>query len=67
MTHTITHCFTRLFSSTDGKQILNHLKSLTKERVLPPDCSEAELRFLEGQRFLVNQIENWIRQGKEQP
>ncbi|MBR4926731.1 MAG: hypothetical protein IKY98_00215 [Alphaproteobacteria bacterium] len=67
MIHNVTHCFVRLFSTNDGKQVLNHLKTLTKERVLAPDCSEAELRFLEGQRFLVNQIETWIRQGKEQP
>ena len=67
MINAITHCYTRLFASNDGKQVLNHLKTLTKERVLPPECTEAQLRFLEGQRFLVNQIEMWIKQGKEQP
>lgn len=59
--------FARLFSSADGKQVLEYLKAFTKDRVLPASASDAELRFLEGQRFLVHLIETFIRQGKEQP
>lgn len=58
---------TRLFSTPDGKEVLTYLKHLTKERVLSASASDSELRFLEGQRFLVHQIETLIRQGKEQP
>ena len=61
------HQCTRLFSSHDGKEVLDYLKHLTKERVLSANASDNELRFLEGQRFLVHQIETLIRQGKEQP
>ena len=44
-----------------------YLKSLTQERILPADVSDSELRYLEGQRFLVHLIETLVRQGKEQP
>lgn len=59
--------FTRLFSSTVGMSVLQYLKDLTHNRVLPASCSDAELRFLEGQRYLVSQIENLIKQGKQNP
>ncbi len=61
------HKLTRLFTSSDGKEVLTYLKSLTQERILPPTASDSELRFLEGQRFLVHTIETLVRQGKEQP
>lgn len=59
--------FARLFSTSDGKAALDYLKTLTTNRVLPASCTDAELRFLEGQRFLVHVMETLIRQGKEQP
>lgn len=62
-----THQFVRIFNSTDGKCVLNYLKKITIERILPPNATDNELRFLEGQRFLIHQIETLINQGKEQP
>lgn len=59
--------FTRLFSTPAGISVLQYLKDLTHNRVLPASCSDAELRFLEGQRYLVSQIENLIKQGKQNP
>ncbi len=59
--------FTRLFSTQAGMSVLKYLKDLTHNRVLPASCSDAELRFLEGQRYLVSQIENLIKQGKQNP
>lgn len=59
--------FTRLFSSDSGKSVIKYLKDLTHNRVLPASCTDAELRFLEGQRYLVSQIENLIKQGKQEP
>ncbi|MBR5130406.1 MAG: hypothetical protein IKV03_04195 [Alphaproteobacteria bacterium] len=61
------HQFARLFTSHDGKEVLSYLKHLTKERVLPASASDNELRFLEGERFLVHQIETLICQGKKEP
>ncbi len=59
--------FTRLFSTQAGVSVLQYLKDLTHNKVLPASCSDAELRFLEGQRYLVSQIENLIKQGKQNP
>lgn len=61
----IAPCFTRVFSSHEGEEVLQHLKHLTLERTLSPDASDAALRFLEGQRALVAHIINLIKQGKE--
>lgn len=66
MTPEIAHQFTRLFNTEAGKQVLEHLKSITLHRVLSAGSSDAELRFLEGQRCLVHQIEMLIKQGREQ-
>lgn len=66
MNSNIAHIFARVFATAAGQEILTHLKSLTLNRALPPDVSDAQLRFLEGQRYLVCQIETLIKQGKEQ-
>lgn len=58
--------FTRLFNHPEGSDVINWLKHKTIERILMPDASDAELRFLEGQRALVNQIINLIQQGKKE-
>lgn len=65
MSDNIAHQFTRLFSSQVGLQVLDYLKNITLNRVLGPAASDSELRFLEGQRVLVHQIENLIKQGRE--
>ena len=51
--------FVRVFGSDAGRQVLAHLRRLTIERRLPPDAPDALLRFVEGQRSLVGQIE-WL-------
>lgn len=43
----------RCFASATGLRVLDHLRQITFERRLAPDCGEAELRHLEGQRFLL--------------
>lgn len=66
MTSDIAHQFTRLFNTAAGAQVLEHLKSITSGRVLGPSATDSELRFLEGERYLVHQIETLIKQGREQ-
>ncbi|MEE1110955.1 MAG: hypothetical protein UIH99_01955 [Alphaproteobacteria bacterium] len=56
--------FARTFSGLYGEQVLSYLHHITTERVLGPNASESELRFLEAQRFLVRQIENMILRGR---
>lgn len=52
-----------LFSSETGQEVLKYLRSITIELVNGANVSDAELRHLEGQRFLVGLIEQRIQQG----
>lgn len=57
--------FARCFSSADGRRVLDHLRSLTIERRLPVDVSEAALRHIEGQRHLVASIHALVAAGRK--
>lgn len=59
--------FARVFRGGDGTAALAHLRRLTIERRLPPDASDAALRHLEGQRFLVAHIETLVARGQTGP
>jgi hypothetical protein len=54
----------RLFLTPDGEILLAFLRAKTKERVLPPAATDAELRDLEGGRRIVSMLENMIEQGR---
>lgn len=57
--------FARLFRGTDGERALAWLRARSIERRLAPEASEASLRWLEGQRFLVATIEALVRRGRD--
>jgi len=59
--------FARCFRGTDGERALAHLRRLTIERRLAPDCGEGELRHLEGQRHLVAYLAQLIERGRLGP
>jgi hypothetical protein len=44
------------FSQPPGRRFLDYLESITLRRALLPDASDAELRHLEGARWLVGVI-----------
>ena len=52
--------YARIFNSPSGKQVLNHLRSITIERVLGQNASDDELRWWAAQTALVHQIESII-------
>ncbi|MDR0319135.1 MAG: hypothetical protein LBH81_00125 [Rickettsiales bacterium] len=56
--------YAQCFATHSGAQVLKHLRSITIERYLGPDATEAQLRGLEAQRALVHQIEAMIERGK---
>ncbi len=60
----IEKCFARCFARADGRQVLDHLRAMTTERVLGPDASDAALRHLEGQRHLVAAIAGLVARGR---
>ena len=55
--------FAKTFNSDEGKKVLAYLISITLDRYLPATASNEELRFLEGQRYLVSFIQNMIKKG----
>ena len=55
--------YARTFNSTSGKQVLTHLRTMTIERVLGPNVSDNELRWVAAQSALVHYIENLIKRG----
>ena len=46
-----------LFRTPNGKAVMQYLRSITIEAVSGANISDAELRHLEGQRYLVGLIE----------
>lgn len=54
-----------VFKTPNGKAVLKYLRSITIESVQGPNASDAELRHLEGQRYLVGLIERRINHGQK--
>jgi len=57
-TNEISACFKRCLSNNDGEKILKYLSQMTLERAMPSSASDGELRYLEGQRYIVKLILN---------
>lgn len=53
----VAECFGRLFNSYDGKEALQYLRKITKERAQGPMVPESALKHFAGQVYLVDQIE----------
>lgn len=58
-------CFARCFSSPDGRAVLAHLRAIAFGRTFGPEVSEAMLRHVEGQRYLLARIVTLIKFGKD--
>lgn len=56
--------FARLFSSDDGAKALAYLRATVNARVAGPEGSDAQLRYFDGQRGLLQMINGLIEQGK---
>ena len=59
--------YARTFNTPHGRKVIEHLRSITIERFLGADATEAQLRSLESQRSLVHKIESLIERGKTNP
>lgn len=55
--------FAALFTGPLGEKVLKILRKQTIEAVCGPFVTNDQLRHLEGQRFLVGQIEQRVRAG----
>ncbi len=56
--------FTRCFKGPEGQHALRHLQQTILDRRLGPKASDAELRFLEGQRSVVAHIITMVMRGR---
>jgi hypothetical protein len=54
-----------LFRTPNGQEVMKYLRSITIEAVTGPAASDAELRHLEGQRYLVGLIERRIKHAEK--
>ncbi len=54
----------QVFNTASGKEVLRYLRSITIEAVSGANVSDAELRHLEGQRYLVGVIERRIKHAE---
>lgn len=61
----ISHDIAALFVTPTGKSVLKYLRSITIEAVTGAAVSDAELRHLEGQRYLVGLIERRIQHSNK--
>lgn len=62
--HQVSLNIASLFMSPTGKEVLRYLRSITIEAVTGGNVSDAELRHLEGQRYLVGVIERRIKHAE---
>lgn len=46
-----------------GRELLEYMKSITISRIMGPNATDAELRHMEGQRYLVAVLESRVRVG----
>jgi hypothetical protein len=58
--------FSTSMTTPTGNAIVSYLRSLTLEAVAGPEITDAHLRHLEGQRYIVGLIQRRINKGKSQ-
>ena len=56
--------FWATFKTASGKAVLNHLKQISIYSIGGPEIKPDSLMHIEGQRFIVAEIQNRIEQGK---
>ena len=54
----------RCFGGSDGALVIQHLRQTILDRRLGPSSSDAELRFLEGQRSVAAHILSMVDRGR---
>ena len=58
--------FARVFSTEEGERVFEHLWRMTLDQATGPHVTDAHLRHLEGQRFIVKYISHQIEKGQTQ-
>lgn len=58
--------FARVFTTDDGKRVLACLRGMTLDQAMGPETTDAQLRHLEGRRYIVKYIHNKTEQGGQE-
>ncbi|NBX65886.1 MAG: hypothetical protein EBQ96_02710 [Proteobacteria bacterium] len=56
--------FARVFGQDDGQRVLSYLRATVNARSAGPESSEAMLRYMDGQRALLQTIQGLVDQGR---
>lgn len=56
--------FASVFGQPDGKKVLDYLDSIITDSTVAPTGDSNYLWHFEGQRYLIRQIKNRIKRGK---
>ena len=56
--------YARCFGTPAGMAVLNHLRETILNRTLGPNATDAQLRWHEAQRALIQQIETHTLRGR---
>ena len=56
--------FARCFKDSDGDLVVRHLKQMFLDRRLSASASDAELRYVEGQRSAIAHIISMVERGR---
>lgn len=56
--------FASVFEQPDGKKVLDYLDSIITDSTVAPTGDSNYLWHFEGQRYLIRQIKNRIKRGK---
>jgi hypothetical protein len=62
----IAEAFVETFKPECAQRVLTYLRSMTVNAVAGPEVSDAHLRHLEGQRYIVGLISKWVDIGIDQ-
>lgn len=57
--------FHACFRTPAGAAVLDHLRAITVDRVMPAACTDAELRQMEGRRQLFHYIRGLINHAEK--
>ena len=61
----LNEAFAIVFNNAAGQEVLNHLKSVTTGRVLPPGLPPESYPYQEGARWLMGIISTRIKDGED--
>ena len=61
----LNECFALIFQGAAGKEVLDYLKSVTTNRVIPPGMEPQAYVYAEGARWLMGVISTRIQDGED--